>query len=368
MEYEKPRQLLNYKEYSNIVPLSKLSCTLLSKIGLYTSSKFPFDYSTLSFSDAISYFQSNRSLNSSSIYDASEYLSASFERLDKVLNNSSQSVLFVWISQPHDVLEYSACAEFMNLIRKRYSTLQFTFITLLYKQTFSDESPNFFSYTYNLSDNLNIPLQLLKHVLVTESNGAKVTLVTPCSRPEYLQLVKKYMRFDLIKMWFIIYDTSKDKKYPRQFLDHPQIIELESSKACPGGNPPRNKGIELIEDGFVYFLDDDNIMHPKFWEILPFFEEDSIYTWNQVTKEKKSGQICKRTGNRIRCGRIDLAQYIVPRKLMGDIRFIEGARASDGYFICDLHKKHREVFKHIDKEYCFYNFIPDFAIPQNLKK
>ena len=92
----------------------------------------------------------------------------------------------------------------------------------------------------------------------------KIYIVTPCYRQQNLETIRKSIDFSVIHKWYIVYDTSRDRHYTKIFKD-PQIIELECSDFGIAGHPQRNFAIDIIEDGFIYFVDDDNIVHPNCW-------------------------------------------------------------------------------------------------------
>ena len=98
-------------------------------------------------------------------------------------------------------------------------------------------------------------------------------------------------------MWYIIYDTSKGRSYTHQFKGHAKIKEIDYDKEGVCGHPQINHAIDLIEDGFVYIVDDDNVIHPDFWKAYKDLDLDYIYTWDQNrVREKriaKGGKIQK---------------------------------------------------------------------------
>ena len=92
----------------------------------------------------------------------------------------------------------------------------------------------------------------------------KLSIITPCCRPENLCKIYDSIRFQDIDKWFIVYDTTKDRSYTHRYVGHPNIIEVDCSDPGVTGNPQRNLGISMVKDGFLFFLDDDNIIHPDF--------------------------------------------------------------------------------------------------------
>ena len=112
-----------------------------------------------------------------------------------------------------------------------------------------------------------------------------LTIITPCSRPDNLGMLSKSIKFDKIDKWIIVYDTTKDRTYKKSFEGNSKIIEVECNDAGDYGNQQRNYGMSLVDDGFIYFLDDDNIVHPSFWILLDKHMDDEIffYTFNLLS-------------------------------------------------------------------------------------
>ena len=70
--------------------------------------------------------------------------------------------------------------------------------------------------------------------------------------------------------WFIIYDGGKivaDDYFDFTTLEIPNhlkiIIDIFEDPHSVAGNGQRNCAIMKITDGWVYFLDDDNLLHPE---------------------------------------------------------------------------------------------------------
>ena len=164
------------------------------------------------------------------------------------------------------------------------------------------------------------------------------------------------IEFDKVDKWYIIYDTSKCRTYDFQFASDPnanKIMELTCDQIGFAGHPQINFALDLIVDGFVYIMDDDNIFHETFWNLLPTLEKDSVYTWDQNRIQEK--RILK--GGQIQEEKIDTSQFIVPRELIGSIRWAVTKSAGDFRFIKQIFNKFKDKFKYIPKIACYHNFI-----------
>ena len=177
-----------------------------------------------------------------------------------------------------------------------------------------------------------------------------LTIITPCSRPENLPKLFNSINFDKIDKWIIVYDTSKNRNYNKIFLNYPKISEYEKDGGI-SGNPQRNYAIDLINDGWVYFLDDDNIIHPDFWSVLDNLDENYYYTFDM----QRSDGVFK--GKYIKINWIDTAMYLLHRKHIGDIRWKNELYNADGHFICEVFNNYKNGHKYIEKTCSYYNYL-----------
>jgi hypothetical protein len=183
----------------------------------------------------------------------------------------------------------------------------------------------------------------------------KITIITPCSRIHNLPMLYESIKFDKINKWIIVYDTTVNKCY-HSFIHSEQIIEVECKSSLNGvvGNTQRNYGLSFVEeDNYIYFLDDDNIIHPNFWKVIQELETDTIHTFNQY--RDKRGHIL--LGNRIEINYIDTAMYIIHKNMIGNIQWQEDLYAADGKFITDVYTTGKYKHKYFNKYYCYYNYL-----------
>ena len=179
-----------------------------------------------------------------------------------------------------------------------------------------------------------------------------LTIITACCRPENIPTVYKSIHFDKIHMWIIVYDTSNGRTYPKLYMGNSKILEVE----CMGGivgNPQRNYGMSLVSDGFLYFLDDDNLVHPTFWSILESVEPDYFYTFDQAWAMKR----IRLTGNNIKLTFIDTAMFLVHKRHVRDIQWKVECYHADGQFIMDIAEQNSGCHKYIQQIGCYYNLL-----------
>ena len=175
----------------------------------------------------------------------------------------------------------------------------------------------------------------------------KLTIITPCCRAENLPKLYESINFSLIDKWIIVYDTSKNRSYNNIYKEHPKITEIDCCHEGLTGNPQRNLGISMVTDGFIFFLDDDNIVHPDFWNILPTLQEDFFYTWDQENGLK---------GDKIELEHIDTSMFIVPKKICKNLKWKPNERwYADYLFIKTIYDHFPSHHVYIPKALCYYN-------------
>ena len=183
-----------------------------------------------------------------------------------------------------------------------------------------------------------------------------LTIITPCARPRNLEILLRSIDLDLIKQWIIVHDTAGQVE---PVFDHPKITEI-GHPTPPGGragHAQRNKGMSRVLEGLIYFLDDDTVMHPQFWEILPLMkDEEHFYTFDQQRWDEfvdVPGGTFK--GNVPAVTKIDSAQYVVPRHMCGT--FIEDDYRADGFFIAEINCQYPGAHTYIPIVASYYNYL-----------
>jgi len=185
-----------------------------------------------------------------------------------------------------------------------------------------------------------------------------LSIITACSRPQNLKQIYDSINFSLVTKWYIVYDTSRGRKFKPVFGAEEKIVEIPCNKEGYAGHPQINMALDLIKEGFVYIMDDDNIFHKKFWILLPTLDPEFVYSWDQDRIQE--GRILK--GGHIEETKIDTSQFIVPRSLIGSVRWAEQRPAGDFRFISQLYKKYEKKFKYIPEVACYHNFIPKVKV------
>jgi hypothetical protein len=114
------------------------------------------------------------------------------------------------------------------------------------------------------------------------------------------------------------------------------------------GNAQRNYALTKVTnpDTLLYYLDDDNIIHPNLYRLLTIIDNTKIYTFNQYNGLK---------GNNIKLNLIDTAMFIIPYKSCKNIKWILNAYNADGFYIMECYDKNIAIY--VDNDLCYYNKI-----------
>jgi predicted O-methyltransferase YrrM len=183
-------------------------------------------------------------------------------------------------------------------------------------------------------------------------NTNKLTLITPSYRVDNLLKIKKSIDFRYIDEWIIVYDGNKIIDNPNLFKDQKnnKIKEYLYKGEGISGNPQRNYALTKVtnQNTLLYYLDDDNIIHPNIYRLLNIVDNTKLYTFNQYNRIK---------GNNICVGQIDSAMVIIPYKLCKNEKWITDKYDADGYYIKECYDKNKNKHIYVDNNLCYYNKI-----------
>jgi predicted O-methyltransferase YrrM len=181
----------------------------------------------------------------------------------------------------------------------------------------------------------------------------KITIITPSYRTNNLIKLKNSINFDYVNEWIIVYDGSKITTNPYLFKNDnnsEKIKELIHNGEGISGNPQRNYALDNIdiEDTFLYYLDDDNIIHPHLYKLLNIIEKEKIYTFDQSNRLK---------GNNINIRKIDTAMMLIDYRLCKNNRWIKDLYCADGYYIKECYDNNIDKHIYVNNDLCYYNKI-----------
>jgi hypothetical protein len=164
------------------------------------------------------------------------------------------------------------------------------------------------------------------------------------------------LNFNFIDKWIIVYDGNKIKDNYKLFADDVEkdkISEYTFKGQGISGNPQRNFALEQIKDEntYLYFLDDDNIVHQDLYKLLNIIGDSKFCTFNQ----KRGNSIL--TGDKIQHGYIDTAMFIINFRLCKSLRWNPNLYESDYHYIKDCYDKNKPFWVYVNNEISYYNYL-----------
>jgi predicted O-methyltransferase YrrM len=187
-------------------------------------------------------------------------------------------------------------------------------------------------------------------------NPNKITIITPSYRVKNLLEIKKSIDFDYVDEWIIVYDGSKISENPNLFKnqENNKIKEYVHIGNGISGNPQRNYALSKVTNPntMLYYLDDDNVIHPNLYRLLKIIDNDKMYTFNQFNRL---------AGNNINVGSIDTAMTIIPFSKCMNIRWLTDIYEADGYYIMSCYHSNEDSHIYVDNDLCYYNKLIDLS-------
>ena len=180
-----------------------------------------------------------------------------------------------------------------------------------------------------------------------------LSIITPCSRPQ--NLLRIWPTIPKGCQWLIVLDRPDSSEVPEELRAAPGV-ELHCLKGGGRwGNAQRNLGLSLAERDYVYFLDDDNILHPALLPLLP--EHASTERIVVVSQHFADGRLRLQAAPPVNVGRIDPAQVLVPRRYATQYSWRPTLYVADGLYFRDLYRAFQEQFLFLDVAAAYYNYL-----------
>jgi hypothetical protein len=189
----------------------------------------------------------------------------------------------------------------------------------------------------------------------------RLNVVTAGSRLNLLNSVNESLSLleDFEVLWYLVLDS----RYIQENQINPNYNYLTHLGSVDngdfGGAYQKNHALDQINDGWVYFLDDDNTIHPAFGPILSNAIKDNPAANCFVFDQELPNLSIRRVPDpyTVRIAGIDLAQYVFKRSIIGDSKFPLGTRACDYYFYNSIRDKDDCVIIRIPVVCTYYNFL-----------
>lgn len=210
----------------------------------------------------------------------------------------------------------------------------------------------------------------------------KINIITRCTRTSNLLTIKEGVLNapkGVTVNWHIVFDTGALKDIDAEVLSNltdTNNVKLHFVKGQRGGllYPEVSDIIRTIKSGWIYLLDDDNIIHEDFYKTIKASIKNLPVALVHIVSQLVAGKDF--TGQEIRVAsrentafqKIDIAQMVINRSIF-DTHSFSANYAADGFFIEEVLKTHGDSFVWIDKVLCHYNYlekVPTAKIPKIL--
>jgi glycosyltransferase involved in cell wall biosynthesis len=210
-----------------------------------------------------------------------------------------------------------------------------------------------------------------------------LNIITRCTRTTKIKEI-----FDSLNIndnlfsvkWYVLFDLTSVTEIPTDilsFLKDKAKLRFYDSEPNDFGHHMINKILDEIQDGVVYVLDDDNIIHPNFFELISNWLETNPQSEGLIFSQKIGGidftglDVREASSENVKVGKIDMAQFCLKRTLIGDNRIPKNHYVGDGMFIEDLYSKNPEKFTIVNQIGCYYNYFKqnetkDYFLPRVL--
>jgi glycosyltransferase involved in cell wall biosynthesis/predicted O-methyltransferase YrrM len=193
--------------------------------------------------------------------------------------------------------------------------------------------------------------------------SSKVFIITPSRRPFNTQLISNTIPQEC--EWVVVFDKTVKNEYSIK-----NAITIKSNETGFWGNPNRNIGLEYIKEhlnpsdnDWIYILDDDNILHPNWWnDIKSHLNDDAaIITWGQLWS---NGEPRTEPTDTPKIATIDTSQYMVRWSVAKNLRF-ENIYEADGTYAEEAAKQ--GSVKKLNQYLGYYNFLRSHKTGQEIR-
>lgn len=194
-----------------------------------------------------------------------------------------------------------------------------------------------------------------------------INLVTAVSRPENLPRIFKSIELSLwdspLQCRWILVADERLPFIPVRILElaedsHVHVTFEVLAPTSEYGIAQKNLGIDLVEEGFFYCLDDDNILHPAFFERLGKAISENpgkmAFAFNQQRWDHWGS--LKASPETFEPNKVDNAMFVAHKHLIGNLRYRQ-VGCEDYVFYRTLFDVRPEAFLFLDETLCFYNFL-----------
>ena len=178
--------------------------------------------------------------------------------------------------------------------------------------------------------------------------AADVTVITPCSRPG--NLMRLWQSIPAQATWLVVLDSAE----PIESRDSNRLMLSHCDPLSVGGNAQRNYALDRVETPYVYFLDDDNIIHPDFFAaVFGVMHDGDMVAVDQVFADGKP----RLTAGDMRQNHCDTAQFLTPMSTIGDVRWRVDIRCQDGIFFPAVYARSPSKLRIMNEPLSYWNYL-----------
>jgi hypothetical protein len=175
-----------------------------------------------------------------------------------------------------------------------------------------------------------------------------LNIITPCSRPDNLQVISESINIPRENYrWIVVFDALE---IPKNVPDNCEAYCLKDNNSIYG-NAQRNFGIDLVTKGHVYFNDDDTIIQSTLWDEIKDKDNADFISFKQSNKDNT----LRLEGKEIAINYIDSHNFITSLECI-DTRWALDRYDADAVFAIECNKN-AKVTLYIPKVLSVYNSL-----------
>lgn len=214
---------------------------------------------------------------------------------------------------------------------------------------------------------------------ITDSRP-KLSLITACTRPENLSQILRSIESSSLQVifdtrWIIVVDGTKPNSIEveakdvisRSWVEVKVAADLKSQF----GAAQRNAGLDAVTDGWVYFLDDDNLVHPHMASRVRCLIQEhpsvSVFAWQQQRDDRGPFVLGISEESFTTPEKIDTAQIFARREAIGSTRW-EYFYQHDWRFAKALREANPDKIMFIQEPLCYWNRLSIGKQPKPVAK
>ena len=197
---------------------------------------------------------------------------------------------------------------------------------------------------------------------------SRLHIVTPCTRIKNIvsilrSIIDGKSGIDVEVRWWIVFDLTVES-IPEPSLW--KVVEFVTpvchytrDKGIFYGGPQRSRALDLIQDGYVTFVDDDTIVHPDYFRrVVPHLDRGvgGLLYGQELRREFWDGRPdgLKWFDLKDPLSDFEYAQMTVRRDVIGDVRH-EGGYDNDKKFGRKVYRQ--DIFTILPHTLSYYNWI-----------